>query len=84
MSNELRNPNDTIDNLAIGKIIEVDGSHIVAELEPKLSELSRAQEVFVTGTAAEITPIGGIAEHHYSVGLITKQLMEDYSAEVLK
>ena len=29
MSAELRNPNDTIDNLAIGKIIEVDGSHIV-------------------------------------------------------
>ena len=30
MSTDLRNPNDTIDNLAIGKIIEVDGSHIVA------------------------------------------------------
>ena len=34
MSTEPRNPNDTIDNLAIGKIIEVDGAHIVAELEP--------------------------------------------------
>jgi len=41
MSTEPCNPNDTIGNLAIGKIIEVDGSHIVAELEPKLSELSR-------------------------------------------
>ena len=56
----------------------------VVERHIELSELSRAQEVFVTGTAAEITPIGGIAEHHYSVGLNTKQLMEDYSAEVLK
>lgn len=51
MSVGARSPNDTIDNLAIGKIIEVDGSHIVAELEPKLSELSRIY-------AGETYPIG--------------------------
>lgn len=46
-----RNPNDPIENLAIGKIIEVDGAHIVAELEPKITELSRVY-------GGEIYPIG--------------------------
>ena len=33
MSAEKRNPADPIENLAIGKIIEVDGSRIIAELD---------------------------------------------------
>lgn len=41
MSVENRNSADPIDNLAIGKIIEVDGAHIIAELDPGLTELSR-------------------------------------------
>ncbi len=41
MSTQLRNPGDPIPNLAIGKIIEVDGSRIIAELDPDLTELSR-------------------------------------------
>lgn len=34
MTNELHNPNAPVENLAIGTIIEVDGSHILAELKP--------------------------------------------------
>ena len=30
-----------IENLSIGKIIEVDGSRIIAELDPTISDLSR-------------------------------------------
>lgn len=41
MSMSTRNPNEPIENLAIGQIIEVDGSRLVAELNPTLSELSR-------------------------------------------
>ena len=66
MSTELRNPNDTIDNLAIGKIIEVDGSHIVAELEPKLSELSRVY----AGETYPIGQFGSIVKIHFSRRLI--------------
>src|ERR1700692_1845431 len=53
------NPNETIDNLAIGKIIEVDGLHVVAELEPKLLELSRvyAGETYPIGQFASIVKI---------------------------
>ena len=32
-----RNPGQPIENLAIGKIIEVDGSRIIAELDPGLA-----------------------------------------------
>ena len=45
-------------------------------------ELINATEIFVTGTAAEVTPVGEIDGHEYVVGHITKQLMEDYDAVV--
>ncbi|MFB0922431.1 MAG: branched-chain amino acid aminotransferase [Alphaproteobacteria bacterium] len=42
-------------------------------------ELSDASEMFVTGTAAEVTPIAQIAEDHtFVVGKITRNLMQDY------
>lgn len=66
MSTETRNPNDTIDNLAIGKIIEVDGSHIVAELEPQLSELSRVY----AGETYPIGQFGSIVKIHFGRRLI--------------
>ena len=45
-------------------------------------ELAKATEVFVTGTAAEVTPVGEIDEHEYVVGEVTKQLMDAYDAMV--
>ncbi len=45
-------------------------------------ELAQADEVFLTGTAAEVTPISEIGPHHYQVGPVTRQLMEDYAKEV--
>jgi branched-chain amino acid aminotransferase len=42
-------------------------------------ELSDASEMFVTGTAAEVTPIAQIAEDHtFIVGETTRNLMLDY------
>ena len=41
-------------------------------------ELATADEVFITGSAAEVTAIGQIADHHYQVGPITRFLREDY------
>ncbi len=41
-------------------------------------EFAKADEIFVTGTAAEVTPVGEIDQHNYQVGPITKALMEDY------
>lgn len=41
-------------------------------------ELAKAQEVFLTGTAAEITPVGEIGEYRFTPGAITKALSEDF------
>ena len=45
-------------------------------------ELASTQEVFITGTAVEITPIRLIDAREYTVGPITKQLQADYAAAV--
>jgi branched-chain amino acid aminotransferase len=47
-------------------------------------ELKTADEIFLTGTAAEVTAVGQIDDMKYTVGPITKMLAEDYSKEVLK
>ena len=45
-------------------------------------ELGKTDEVFLTGTAAEVTPVGEIGDYNFQVGPITKQLREDYLKEV--
>jgi branched-chain amino acid aminotransferase len=45
-------------------------------------ELSGFAECFITGTAAEVTPVSEIAQWRFQPGAITKQLMDDYTAEV--
>jgi branched-chain amino acid aminotransferase len=45
-------------------------------------ELGKAQEVFLTGTAAEVTPVGEIAQYKFKPGDITKNLMDDYAKAV--
>jgi len=51
MISDKRSPYEPVENLSIGHIIEIDGTHIVAELHPALSELSRVY-------AGELYPIG--------------------------
>jgi branched-chain amino acid aminotransferase len=41
-------------------------------------ELARAQEVFLTGTAAEVTPVAEIGEYKFKPGAITSALMDDF------
>jgi len=41
-------------------------------------ELDSATEIFLTGTAAEVTPVGLIDERTFSVGDISRWMMEDY------
>ncbi len=45
-------------------------------------ELKRADEVFLTGTAAEVTAVGKIDDTTYKVGPITRQLREVYESLV--
>ncbi|MEM9632574.1 MAG: branched-chain amino acid aminotransferase [Pseudomonadota bacterium] len=45
-------------------------------------ELDSFEQCFVTGTAAEVTPVSEIAGKQFAVGDIIKTLMEDYDAAV--
>jgi branched-chain amino acid aminotransferase len=64
--------------LARANGIEVIERHIKPE------ELKDVSETFLTGTAAELTPIGQIGEQQFSVGPMTKKLMAAYSEAVRK
>jgi len=47
-------------------------------------DLKKASEIFITGTAAEVTPVGEIGDLKFTVGAITRQMRTDYAAEVRK
>jgi branched-chain amino acid aminotransferase len=55
---------------------EVVERHIPGE------ELGTFSEVFITGTAAEVTPVSEIGEHRFRPGNITYSLMDDFSRMV--
>jgi branched-chain amino acid aminotransferase len=45
-------------------------------------DLAKAQEFFITGTAAEITGVSEIDDYRFTVGEVTQNLMADYDAAV--
>lgn len=45
-------------------------------------ELEGFEQCFITGTAAEVTPVSEIGPYRFEVGAITKTLMDDYMTEV--
>ena len=67
-------------------VIELAHEHGIPfeERHIKPEELGEFQEIFVTGTAAEVTAVGQIDDHHYTVGPITKKLREAYEKRVLE
>jgi branched-chain amino acid aminotransferase len=68
----------TVIDLAWARGIEVVERAIMPE------EMADASECFLTGTAAEVTPVGSIAEYSFTPGDISRQLMEDYDKKVGK
>ena len=52
--------------------------HEVIERPIMPEELRKTQEVFITGTAAEVTPIAEIGELRFTPGTLTRTLMDDY------
>jgi branched-chain amino acid aminotransferase len=54
----------------------------VEERRIQPDELEHFNECFITGTAAEVTPVSEIGPWRFQPGNMTKVLMEDYSAEV--
>ncbi len=66
----------TVIGLAKARGIEVIERHIKPE------ELATVSEVFLTGTAAEVTPVGEIGPYRFTPGAVCKVLMDDYAAAV--
>jgi len=66
----------TVIDIARRHGIEVVERHILPE------ELASFSECFITGTAAEVTPVGSIADWTFKPSGITHQLMDSYTAEV--
>jgi branched-chain amino acid aminotransferase len=66
----------TVIDLAKRRGFDVQERRIMPE------ELERFNECFITGTAAEVTPVSEIGPYTFQPGNMTKVLMEDYSAEV--
>ena len=56
----------------------------VVERHIKPEELSGFSECFLTGTAAEVTPVSEIGPYRFKPGQITETLMTDYIADVHK
>ncbi|MBO1076486.1 branched-chain amino acid aminotransferase [Roseomonas marmotae] len=54
----------------------------VVERTIRADELKDATEVFLAGTAAEVTPVRAIGDHSYTPGTITETLLKDYEALV--
>ncbi len=66
----------TVIDLARRRGIEVVERRIMPE------ELDGFSECFITGTAAEVTPVSEIASWKFAPGAISEALMKDYAAEV--
>jgi branched-chain amino acid aminotransferase len=66
----------TVIDLARGRGFEVQERRIMPD------ELASFNECFITGTAAEVTPVSEIGPYRFQPGNMTKVLMEDYSVEV--
>ena len=59
-----------------------DKGYTVHERRITPDELEGFQECWLTGTAAEVTPVGQIGDWHFQVGQITRDVAESYEALV--
>ncbi|MBZ6078181.1 branched-chain amino acid aminotransferase [Microvirga puerhi] len=66
----------TVIDLAKRRGIEVAERRIMPE------EMAGFSECFITGSAAEVTPVAEVGSYTFKPGALTKTLMEDYEAEV--
>jgi branched-chain amino acid aminotransferase len=67
----------TVIDLARKRGIEVLERDIMPE------EMAGMEQCFLTGTAAEVTPVSEIGPYRFEVGAIAKMMMDDYSRTVM-
>jgi branched-chain amino acid aminotransferase len=58
--------------------IAQDLGYVVEEANLIRSDLYLADEVFMTGTAAEVTPVRSVDDHEIGAGAVTLELQREY------
>ncbi len=73
-------PDCFLDGITRQTVIELARDRGIEVVERPITpaELSRATEVFLTGTAAEVTPVREIDHHRFQPGELTRTLMRAY------
>jgi branched-chain amino acid aminotransferase len=66
----------TVIDLLHARGVTVHERHILPE------ELAGFEQCFLTGTAAEVTPVGQIGDHTFEVGPLTRDIADTYEAYV--
>ena len=79
-------PDCFLDGITRQTVIELAKERGIEVIERVImpDELKNATEIFLTGTAAEVTPVGAIDDLKFTVGNITRWMMEDYDKVVGK
>jgi len=73
-----------LDGITRQTVIEIARRRGVSVIERRImpDEMPDFSECFITGTAAEVTPVGVIGPHEFVPGALTAALVEDYTAAV--
>ena len=86
MGGELHTPTpiNFLDGITRRTVMGLAKQHQIKVVERTVaeSEIKHATEVFLAGTAAEVTPVREIAGHAFTPGKLTETLMRDYEALV--
>jgi len=77
-------PDCFLDGITRRTVMGIARRHQMKVVERAIQEreLADATEVFLAGTAAEVTPVRQIGDHNYTPGQITETLLRDYEALV--
>ncbi len=77
-------PDCFLDGITRQTVIELAKRRNIEVVERKImpDEMADFEECFITGSAAEVTPVSEIGPYNFAPGHIAKAMMDDYVAEV--
>jgi branched-chain amino acid aminotransferase len=82
MDGELHTPTPDcfLDGITRRTVMSIARRHQIKVVERAImpEEMARASEVFLAGTAAEVTPVRQIGPHSFTPGRVTETLLGDY------